>query len=489
MALYSPEYGCKFELIGPDGTRATFNDLSDPDDVGVLTNISGLDSAEVRYSGEDMVEFDGAVQGPNWFGSRPVVLEGLVYGHATKEERAAKLDRLTRASMAMRSDATLRWTPSGGVPIELKLRRQQPLRIEGGWNKTFIAGMVAADPRIVSQALETAGGDLDGAGETQLYAPNEGNADAWPIFALSGPVDQPVINVGESGRIALNTNVLASQVVLIDSLKRTVHLASRALPVRTNLFPYPSFEVGTDHGFTSLNDAALSLVSPGAGPLIFGSQKLRITPNSAYADFTTGVARANVAPGIEAGDVVTVSFSFVSTSADSISRPMVVLSYRDSDGDGIAARTTVAAPYGGAAVAAPVRYVATGDPAAPAGTVSVDLEIHFIPPHGGGAYEIDGIVIENAAEPTDGTFFDGANPPDGYSAAWGGTPGASTSTATNLSPGSWNEAVPLVPLFSAVDFPQTIWTGLRPGLSEITTTADSADVGSQLGVRWRATWL
>lgn len=73
------EQGAKYELIGPDGTRAVFNDPGDIDHVGFLTAVpSGLDSPEVRESADVLVEADGGVHGDFWFGRRPFTLEGLI---------------------------------------------------------------------------------------------------------------------------------------------------------------------------------------------------------------------------------------------------------------------------------------------------------------------------------------------------------------------------------------------------------------------------
>src|SRR5690349_4561344 len=135
--IHAPQFGVPYTLVGPDGTRAVFNDDTDPDFVGALTNISGLDSADVRDSGDIITQFDGGVNGPNYFGRRPIVVEGVSYGHGDALERSQRLDKIIRASQAMRGDAVLQWTPTGGEPLELgTLRRSQPLRVTGGWNKT-----------------------------------------------------------------------------------------------------------------------------------------------------------------------------------------------------------------------------------------------------------------------------------------------------------------------------------------------------------------
>jgi hypothetical protein len=114
MAVYypfAPENDATYRLVnGPH--VAVFNDKLDPDYVGTLSEITGLDSAEVRESFEDLVQADGGVHGDFYYGRRPIVLTGKSYGHPTVALRNYRLDKLLRASNAMRSDATLSWRPS-----------------------------------------------------------------------------------------------------------------------------------------------------------------------------------------------------------------------------------------------------------------------------------------------------------------------------------------------------------------------------------------
>jgi hypothetical protein len=55
----------------------------------------------------------------------------------------------------MREDAVLRWTALGGEAVEIKVRRQQPVRITKGYVKEFQIPLVAADPRIYSAKTST----------------------------------------------------------------------------------------------------------------------------------------------------------------------------------------------------------------------------------------------------------------------------------------------------------------------------------------------
>lgn len=117
MAYYpfAPEFGAKYTLVGPSGARAVFNDITDTDWVGALTEVTGLDSADVRENGQDLVEADGGAHGNFYYGRRPIVLNATIYGHASVAQRNLKIDKIVRASNAMRGDSFLSWKPATRV--------------------------------------------------------------------------------------------------------------------------------------------------------------------------------------------------------------------------------------------------------------------------------------------------------------------------------------------------------------------------------------
>lgn len=104
-------FEARYRLVGPDGSVAVFNDSTDANYVGALTEVSGLDSAEIREAAADLTESDGGDHGAFYFGRRPVVLSGRVFNHATVAERNLRLDRARRASLALRGDSVLSWRP------------------------------------------------------------------------------------------------------------------------------------------------------------------------------------------------------------------------------------------------------------------------------------------------------------------------------------------------------------------------------------------
>lgn len=109
---YAVETGAIYKLTNPNGAVAVFNDSLDASYVGMLTEVTGLDSPEVRESADELIEADGGTHGNFYFGRRPVVMNGRVFGHASVLERSTRLDRARRATMALRNDTTLSWYPS-----------------------------------------------------------------------------------------------------------------------------------------------------------------------------------------------------------------------------------------------------------------------------------------------------------------------------------------------------------------------------------------
>jgi hypothetical protein len=145
-----PEVGVKYSLTGPDGTVATFNLSTDTNYVGAITEATGLDSPETRENAENITGFDGGVHGNFYYGRRPIVLTGKIFNVKSNKERNEKITKLLQASNAMREDAVLEWTPEGGEAQFLNVRRAQPTRITGAFDKDFQLSLVSADPRIYS---------------------------------------------------------------------------------------------------------------------------------------------------------------------------------------------------------------------------------------------------------------------------------------------------------------------------------------------------
>lgn len=239
------QISAKWTLTGPDGARCVWNDPNDRDYIGMLSEVTGLDSPDVRESADELVQMDGGVHGDFFYGRRPITLSGMLLNPASIDERNRRMTKLQRASNAMRNDATLSWILEGGYEQFVKVRRQQPLRVSGGWQKEFQLAVVAADPRIYSTTLNFAqigAGDVGfatGRGYDRIYdagygtAPvagqllvsNQGNATSFPVVTIYGAGVNPEIqNQTNGGLVRLSYALGPADQISIDTLNRTVTL-------------------------------------------------------------------------------------------------------------------------------------------------------------------------------------------------------------------------------------------------------------------------
>ncbi len=180
---YAVEKGAIYKLVSPDGIIAVFNDPTDPNYVGMVSDISGLDSAEVRESAEDLVESDGGTHGNFYFGRRPIAITARVFGHTSIREREIRIDRAKRASMAMRGDATLSWRPTWGGTNEVTNPRA--VNNTAGWStaSSLVAGGTLSRVTGISPSVGSTG--------FQIVTSGSGNANqgaSTPINVTAGKV-------------------------------------------------------------------------------------------------------------------------------------------------------------------------------------------------------------------------------------------------------------------------------------------------------------
>ena len=245
MTVSGIQWGVKYTLTGSDGTIAVFNDSTDPNYVGILSpDSSGLDSPDIRESFDDIPEGDGAVHGTFFKGRRPVILSGVIR-HTDATDRNTRIDRLRRAAgLNTLEDSILTWTPDGGESLMLRLRLNQALRVVGGWVKSFQIPLIAEDPLIYSESLNTTEitatttvefgreyprvypldyGALPAVGQGNVT--NEGDVTSPPILRVYGPGQNPAItNMATGETITLLYTLAAGDYLHIDPLKGEVLL-------------------------------------------------------------------------------------------------------------------------------------------------------------------------------------------------------------------------------------------------------------------------
>lgn len=219
---FAPEFGAKYTITGPDGSVAVFNDPTDANYVGMLTEVTGLDSALIRESADDLVGTDGGWHGSFWYGRRPITMSGIVFGHSDANARAVRLDRMRRAYQALRADALMQWTNTalGAVTMRTWVRAQQPLRISAGWNKEFQMLWVSRFAPLFSDTLHTNTG-------TPQTNENQGNYGSYPTIRITGPSTNPVVTNTTTGAVLkflTGYTVASGHFVDVDTLNHTAML-------------------------------------------------------------------------------------------------------------------------------------------------------------------------------------------------------------------------------------------------------------------------
>lgn len=222
------EFSARYDLVTPAGT-VEFNRF----DLAArlqLSRVDGLDAATLRTTSTPLVARDGELVQDAYSRGRYPVLAGQVVAAGASEaavltSRQTLIDSLLTALASIRrADGTLKWTPSSGAPArQLTVRAWESPQIGGGFLKEFQFGLVAANPTLVAQTLESDDSSLlnvaagagtwafgngggaaawalgDGSGVASwslgsgaspglLTLTNDGNADAWPILRIQGQV-------------------------------------------------------------------------------------------------------------------------------------------------------------------------------------------------------------------------------------------------------------------------------------------------------------
>ena len=509
----APQIGTKYVLIGPLGTRVTFNDPADPDNVGVLTNISGTDSPEVREDGETFVQSDGGAHGPFLYGRRPIMLEGIVYGHVSDAQRNERVARLIQASDAMAGDATLSWQPAGGAAVFTKLRRQQPTKISGGWNKSFQLSMVAADPRFYGNTLNS----VTRTTTADTTISNAGNADTYPAYTIWGPTTGLMdIKIDGTSVVLSNRALDLDRGFVIDSLNRTITGYRR----RVNWFKNPSFEhastsmvqttPGDSSGFygtgsptvdafaaqptvsSGFGSKVLKMTASGAGvfptPAVTGSEKISTfvlqsgqsgNPNvtgfkvptydlirPTYMVVSFSYLRASAVPSTY---VPYLLFGLIDHNNDPVIDPDITMQFTGTAfSDTAWQRMSVAFELPNLNVALPMICEIQIGAKNPAGSLVAGQIFYF-----------DAIAVEFIQGSTSSAFFY----PDGVTYGWEGTADNSRTYSFGADP-----LFPPMSNYELIDFAGSNWNPL-PGGSHTLSMVGSFTTGGSLKVDWRDAWL
>lgn len=208
-----------YTITGPDGTVAVLGPTRSLTNwVGYLTGdgVTGLDSPEVREAGDVLPEGDGGVHANFFYGRRPFSFEGMFPSDVNGTTLNGFLDKLNRATNALRADGNVKWTETGSVEKILFFRRQQPVRFTQRRPRTLQVQLVSANHRIQSSALHSSGPS------TLLTVSNAGNIGATPSFSIASPGATVTISNTTTGESLTFTGLSGGGTVTLDFAAHTI---------------------------------------------------------------------------------------------------------------------------------------------------------------------------------------------------------------------------------------------------------------------------
>jgi len=196
------DYSAMYRIVGPDGTTVSFNDDTQSDFCGYLSEITGLDCAEVRENAENNVAASGGMHDNFYLGRLPWSFTGLIQPSILTNTVQEEIQRAV--NKATNLDAQLLWTPSngGGGERMVRFRIQQPTRMSGTVPKTFQIQGVGADYRIMSSGAPNQTDYATGHTPLTIGCTNAGNTDAEVRFLIQGPLsaEKLIINNNTTGK-------------------------------------------------------------------------------------------------------------------------------------------------------------------------------------------------------------------------------------------------------------------------------------------------
>lgn len=209
----------------------TLNDLSQ-DDKYRVTQIGGLHTADIRDSREVFPARDGEIALSSYYAGRTITLTGRIecYHDHLRGLRLMEYE-LSKALAPLReSTMFIDCGALGGWNTQIDVRQSQPLAITEeikSYNqyRDFMITLRASDPVIKSQTLVSdtytaVGTSHTGAVFTQTHY---GNYYAYPVFELVGPMNDPVIIIGDNTlEFAAGTTVPLGDTWTVDSRMMTV---------------------------------------------------------------------------------------------------------------------------------------------------------------------------------------------------------------------------------------------------------------------------
>jgi hypothetical protein len=179
-----------------------------------VTDIGGLDDADVRDARELNPARDGELALPAYYGGRTITFTGKILANNVAELRRMQQNLRTSFASLQESWMTISNDPTGANDIEIKVRKSAPIQMresqQGPYpTRDFLVTLRASDPRFYSSATNSVtrtGSQL----ATSFSLVNDGNATSDPIIKITGPL---VSTAGGATPQFLIANVTAGQAI------------------------------------------------------------------------------------------------------------------------------------------------------------------------------------------------------------------------------------------------------------------------------------
>lgn len=217
-----------------------------------LTQVQGFwGSPPPRADTFDKARRHGIINRTKFYNARPLQLKGVVAG-ITPADFAAKMDALM-AILALGTQHTCYFTRSGAQPeqctvtvsTEVTVQNNNPVLVQE-WGATLLAD----DPRMYSQTLNSLTYDpttnpssgmtwpmvfptaWGGSGINDLSISNAGQFPTPPIFTMTGPAVNPIVDNDTTGQHIYTTGLTmtSTDVLVIDVGQRLVTLNGNNRP-------------------------------------------------------------------------------------------------------------------------------------------------------------------------------------------------------------------------------------------------------------------
>lgn len=155
-----------------------------------VTDIGGLDDADVRDAREPNPGRDGEMAMPAYYGGRTITITGKIMAANVRSLRQMQQD--LRTAFGALVEAPMIFNNGASATVYITVRKSAPVQmreVQGDQFPTreFMVTVRASDPRFYSSVTQSAGATNITTNKT-FVATNTGNASTEPVIRVNGPL-------------------------------------------------------------------------------------------------------------------------------------------------------------------------------------------------------------------------------------------------------------------------------------------------------------